>query len=152
MISCDICLSLTLLHLKLFCDCEWKILHTPFLSLCSLSNPKTTHVHKGNMCTDDGGVFLGGGFVLPEKVDNLAYYILKWTQSISSRDFQAPECLSDGHISSQLQTGRKRPSSFRTPRAVIHPAVIHRQERTSVRAVIPHHFIGGGVVKISDAP
>ena len=29
------------------------------------------------MCTDDGGVFLGGGFFLPEKVDNLAYYILK---------------------------------------------------------------------------
>ena len=76
MISCDICLSLTLLHLKLFRDCEWKLCTHNTLSISlssSLSNPRTTHVHKDNVCKDDCGVFLGGGFVLPSKVDNLAY-------------------------------------------------------------------------------
>ena len=38
----------------------------------SLSNPRTTHVHKDDVCKDDCGVILGGGIVLPEKVDHLA--------------------------------------------------------------------------------
>ena len=49
MISCDICLSLTLLHLKLFRDCEGKLCTHNTLSVSlssSLSNPRTTHVHK----------------------------------------------------------------------------------------------------------
>ena len=75
MISCDICLSLTLLHLKLFRDCEGKLCTHNTLSVSlssSLSSPRTTRVHKDNVCKDDCGVFLGGGFVLPEKVDHLA--------------------------------------------------------------------------------
>ena len=120
-------------------------LHThPFSLSCSLSSPKTTHVHKSNVCTDDGGVFLGGGFVLTEKVDSLAYYILKWVQNMSSKDFQAPEFLSDGHISNQLQTGTKQPSCFRTSKADIHPAVIHRQERTLVRVWFHTILLGVG--------
>ena len=72
--------------------------------------------------------------------------ILRWTQNMSSRDFQAPECLSEGRVhNNQLQTGTKWPSCFRSPRADIpSSAVVHRQERTSVRAVIPHHCAGGG--------
>ena len=49
MISCDICLSLTLPHLKLFHDSECKLRTHNTLSVSlssSLSNPRTTHVHK----------------------------------------------------------------------------------------------------------
>ena len=48
--------------------------------------------------------------------------ILRWTQNMSSRDFQALECLSKGRVhNNQLQTGTQWPSCFRTPRADIHP-------------------------------
>ena len=47
---------------------------------------------------------------------------LRWTQNMSSRDFPAPACLSEGRIhKNELQTGTKWPSCFRRPRADIHP-------------------------------
>ena len=48
--------------------------------------------------------------------------ILRWTQNMSSRDFQAPECLSEGACSQQSTPfGTQWPSYFWTPRADIHP-------------------------------
>ena len=65
---------------------------------------------------------------------------------MSSRDFQAAECLSEGRVhNNQLQTG-KMAQLFQDSkgRHTVSSAVVHRQETTSVRAVIPHHFAGGG--------
>ena len=48
--------------------------------------------------------------------------ILRWTQNMSRRDFQTPECLSEGHVcNNQLQTGTKWPSCFRRSRADTYP-------------------------------
>ena len=57
-----------------------------------------------------------------------------WTQNMSSRDFQAPECLSEGRVHiNQLQTGAKWPSfgiQFQDAkgRHTANSAVVHRQE------------------------
>ena len=63
MISCDIFLTLTIHHLKLFRDCEWRLCTHNTLSVSlssSLPNPRTTHVHKDNVCKGDCGVFWEG--------------------------------------------------------------------------------------------
>ena len=130
-------------------------LHTQHsLSLSSsLSNPRTTHVHKDNVCKGDCGVFWEGDlFCLKKWTTLLPRYstaaaakwlqlcptmcdpidgspagspipgILRRTQNMSSRDFQAPECLSEGACSQQSTPfGTQWPSYFWTPRADIHP-------------------------------
>ena len=128
--------------------------HTHSLCLSfPLSNPRTTHVHKDNVCKGDCGVFWEGDLfclkkwtiVLPrysaaaaaksfQLCPSLCDLIdhsppgspvpgtLRWTQNMSSRDFPAPACLSEGRIhKNELQTGTKWPSYFWTPRADIHP-------------------------------
>ena len=46
--------------------------HSLCLSLFLRFQSKDHTCTQDNVCKDDCGVFLGGGFVLPEKVDNLA--------------------------------------------------------------------------------
>ena len=62
MISCDICLSLTLPHLKLFRDCEGKLCtqHSLCLTLFLPFQYKDHTCTQDNVCKDDCGVFWEG--------------------------------------------------------------------------------------------
>ena len=98
--------------------------HTTF-SL-SLSRPpfliQGPHMYTKVMCVKMSVVFFWEGdlFCLKRWTTLLPRY--SWTQNMSSRNFQAAECLSEGRVhNNQLQTGAKWPSCFRTPRADIHP-------------------------------
>ena len=123
-------------------------LHTDTLSVSlssSLSNPRTTHVHKDNVCKGDCGVLWGGGFSAwkggpPCFLDTQmnTKYVKQRLPSSSMLEWGACPQQSTPNWDAMAQLfldskGRHTPSS----------AVVHRQERTSVRAVIPHHFAAG---------
>lgn len=62
-ISCDICLCLTLLHLKLFHDCEWRLCthNTLSVSLSSSFPIQGPHMYTDIMCVKMTVAFFGEG-------------------------------------------------------------------------------------------
>ena len=122
-------------------------LHTHTLSLSLSLSPfpiQGPHMYTKKMCVRWlWGVLLEGKeIVLLGKVDSLAYYIEMckvetskvqnaWVRGVSTRINCKP---GKNGQPFQVSKGRHTPGS----------AFVHRQERTSVRAVIPHHLAGGG--------
>ena len=154
MISCDICLPLTLLlYLKIFLNYEWKLCtHTLSLSLFLASFPiQGPHVYRKKMCVRRvWGVLGEKKIVLLGKVDNLAYYI-KMCKVETSEVQNA--WVSRGSTRINCKPGKNgQPFQVSKGRHTPGSAFVHRQERTSVRAVIPHHVAGGGLLRLVMLP
>ena len=144
-----ICLSLTLLHLTFFRDCEWKLCTHNTLSFSLSLAPfpiQESHMYTKIMCVKNTLVFFGeGDLFCPKRWTTLLTTYSnehKICQVEASKVQNAREACPQQSIPNRDRMAQLFPysKSSHTPKS----AVVHTQERTSVRAVIPHHFAGVG--------